>query len=115
MAETFDENELLDRVGGDMGFLTEIVQMLQTDGRTTMKQIQDSLARGDAAAMGRAGHALKGIVSNFCAARTQACALAVEQMGKGGTLAGAPEAVNALETHLEALLVELAKYIAEKA
>ena len=111
MAETFDENELLDRVGNDQEFLAEIVQMLQSDGRATMGQIRDALAAGDATAMGRAGHALKGIVSNFCSPQTQALALEIEQMGKNNKLLAAPDAVNALGVRLEALLAELAAFV----
>jgi HPt (histidine-containing phosphotransfer) domain-containing protein len=88
--------------------------MLQSDGRSAMQQIRDALAAGDAPAVGRTAHALKGIVSNFCAPRTQELALSVEQMGKSGDLSAVPEAAADLAVHLEALLGELAAFVKEK-
>ena len=93
MAKTFNENELLDRVDNDLEFLAETVQILQCDGQCAMDQIREAIAAGDAPSVGRAAHALKGIVSNFCSPQTQASALAVEQMGKSGDLSAAPEVV----------------------
>jgi len=114
MADAFDEEELLDRVDNDLEFLAETVQMLQDDGRSTMQQIRDALAAGDAPSVGRAAHALKGMVSNFCSPQTQASALAVEQMGKSGDLSAAPEAVRILGDRLEALQGELAAFVKER-
>jgi two-component system, sensor histidine kinase and response regulator len=114
MADTFDEVELMDRVDNDLAFLAETVEMLQNDGPSTMAQIRQALAAGDASALGRAAHALKGLVSNFCSGTTQASALAVEQMGKSGDLTAAPAAVETLGRQLEALLAELAAFVEEK-
>jgi two-component system sensor histidine kinase/response regulator len=114
MADTFNQDELLDRVDNDLGFLAETVQMLQCDGRSAMQQVRDALAASDAPSLGRAAHALKGIVSNFCSPRTQASALVVEQMGKKGDLSAAPDAVTILGDRLEALLGELAAFVKER-
>jgi len=114
MAETFDKDELLDRVDNDWEFLAETVQMLQSDGQSAMHQIREAMSAGDAPSLGRAAHALKGIVSNFCSPQTQAIALEVEQMGKSGDLSAAPEAVDILGSRLEALLGELATFVKER-
>jgi two-component system, sensor histidine kinase and response regulator len=114
MAETFDKEELLDRVDSDLEFLAETIQMLQCDGPSVMQEIRDALASGDATSLGRAAHALKGIVSNFCSPQTQAIALEVEQMGKSGDLSAAPEAVDILGSRLESLLGELATFVKER-
>ena len=114
MAETFNEAELMDRVDNDLGFLAETVEMLQIDGQSAMQQIRDALAARDAASVGRAAHALKGIVSNFCSPQTQAIALEVEQMGKNGDLSATPEAVKILGDRLESLLGELATFVKER-
>ncbi len=114
MADTFDEDKLMDRVNNDVEFLAETVQMLQCDGRSAMQQIRDALAAGDAPGLGRAAHALKGIVSNFCSPQTQASALQVEQMGKNGDLSAAPAAVTILEQRLRALLDELTAFVKER-
>ena len=40
MPPVFDRAELLDRVGNDMAFLTETVEMLATDGRSLGQTLQ---------------------------------------------------------------------------
>jgi two-component system, sensor histidine kinase and response regulator len=115
MAKTFNEQELLDNVGNDMEFLAETVRMLETDGPSLMKQIREAVAAGDAPALGRAAHALKGMVSNFCSPRTQASALDVEKMGKSGDLSAAGPAVNVLNSQLESLIGELSASIQARA
>jgi two-component system, sensor histidine kinase and response regulator len=114
MARTFNEQELMDNVGNDLAFLTETVQMLETDGPCLMKQIREALVAGDAPAVGRAAHALKGMVSNFCSPQTQASALQVEKAGKSGNLAAAQEAMGALDSQLESLVTDLTAFLKER-
>jgi two-component system, sensor histidine kinase and response regulator len=114
MARVFNENELLDNLGGDVGFLAETVQMLETDGPTLMKQLQDALSAGDAAAVGKTAHTIKGMVSNFCSPVTQAAALEVEKMGKSGDLSNTPAAITVLADRVNALLLELRTFVKEK-
>ena len=111
MAKAFDEQELLERVDGDIGFLAETVQMLETDGRSLIKEIQTSLAAGDVASVGRTAHTLKGMISNFCAPAVQSLALDVERAGKAGDCAAAEAAAIRLAPGLEALIGELGMFI----
>lgn len=111
MATTFNESELLERVDNDIGFLAETVQMLESDGRTLLADIEKALAAGDSAAVGRAAHALKGMVSNFCASEAQECALTIERAGKAGDLAGAPAALQTARTLVDALTAELVAFV----
>ena len=74
MPTTFDENELLSRVDNDRAFLGETVEMLAQDGRALLADVRSAVAAGDAAAVGRAAHALKGMISNFCAPTAHASA-----------------------------------------
>ena len=116
MPRTFDESALLERVDNDLEFLRETVDMLGTDGRAFMTEIVRAQGAGDAAAVGRAAHTLKGMVSNFAAAETQACAAAVERIGKAGDLssAAAAPAIDDLGSHLEALIAELNDFLAQQ-
>ena len=107
----FDENELLARVDNDWEFLGETVQMLVTDGRELMQHVRSAAAAGDAPAVGRAAHTLKGMISNFCAPAAQASAFEVEKIGKGGDLAAAPAAIQSLDVQLEALIAALTEFI----
>ena len=111
MARTFDETELLERVEGDIEFLGDTVEMLTADGPVLLEQLKRFLAAGDAQAVGRSAHALKGMVSNFCAADVVRCALEVERMGKSGSLESATAAMRALEEGLGSLTAELVQFV----
>jgi HPt (histidine-containing phosphotransfer) domain-containing protein len=111
MARTFDETELLERVDNDLPFLGETVEMLCSDGPSLMAEVQRALAANDAAAIGRSAHALKGMISNFCAKSAQERALDLERIGKSGDLAQAPAAAQALQEHLEGLIGELREFM----
>ena len=111
MPPAFDQTQLLDRVGNDMDFLAETVEMLASDGRTLVSEIRAAIAAGDAPALGRSAHALKGMISNFCAPAAQDAALAMEKLGKSGDLAAAPRAADALGTQVESLITELQKFV----
>jgi HPt (histidine-containing phosphotransfer) domain-containing protein len=107
MPQLFDPKELLERVDNDWDFLAETVDMLGTDGRDLMREIQQAAARGDATTVGHAAHTMKGMISNFCAPAAQASASEVETIGKRGDLAAAAEAVKALDARLEELIGDL--------
>lgn len=111
MPATFDQAQLLERVDNDRGFLAETVEMLATDGRALMAEARAAIDKGDAGALGRSAHALKGMVSNFCADAAQQSALALERLGKAGDLAGAPAAASDLHTRLEALIADLQAFV----
>ena len=111
MAQAFDEEELLERVDNDLSFLTETVEMLESDGRSLMNEVKTALAAGDAPSVGRTAHTLKGMVSNFCSPNVQSLALEVERAGKAGDCAAAAAAAARLEPGLEALIAELVQFI----
>lgn len=115
MAEHFDEAELLERVDNDVAFLAETVDMLATDGPTLLASVRAAIQAGDGAAVGKHAHALKGMISNFCAPTTQECALELEKMGKANALAAAPAALRALEERVAALTAELQSFIKARA
>ena len=111
MAIAFDETELLDRVDNDTAFLGDTVQMLVTDGRALMEEVRRAAAAGDARALNRSAHALKGMISNFCSPDAHECALEVERLGRSGDLSAAPAAVERLHARLEALTAELVEFV----
>lgn len=115
MAKTFDEDELLARVDNDIAFLVETVGMITTDGPPLLDELQRVLAAGDAPAVGRIAHSIKGMVSNFCATSAYAAAQRVELFGKSGDLAAAPAAVQTLHEDLDSLIRELHEFIKDKA
>jgi two-component system, sensor histidine kinase and response regulator len=114
MSQVFDDEELLERIDADWEFLTETVQMLASDGPELMQQIRAALAAGDAAAVGRTAHSLKGMISNFCSPLTQSAALEVETIGKSGDLSSAPAAVETLQERVDALIAALNDFLATR-
>jgi HPt (histidine-containing phosphotransfer) domain-containing protein len=115
MARTFDETELLARIDNDTAFLAETVDMLTSDGPPLLDQLHRALAAGDAPAVSRTAHSIKGMVSNFCAAGAHAAAQRVEQFGKSGDLAAAPAAAQTLHEDLDSLTRELLEFVKAKA
>lgn len=111
MATTFNETELLERVDNDVGFLAETVRMLETDGRALLDEAARAVAAGDGPGVGRAAHALKGMVSNFCAPGAQESALALERAGKAGDIASASAGLESVRGRVEALIVELLAFV----
>ena len=114
MSQQFDERELLERVDNDTEFLAETVQMLSDDGPGLMRDVRKSLAEGDADGVARAAHALKGMISNFCAAAAQSSAQDVERHAKAGALPDAAEAAEALDARLQELIAELKDLVAAR-
>lgn len=111
MAAAFDKAELLSRVDNDMTFLAETVQMLSDDGPALIAGLRSAIQAGDAAAVGRHAHSLKGMLANFCAPEAQSAALSLEKLGKAGDLSGAPEALAVAEQRVVALTRELGEFV----
>ena len=112
MPRTFDEEELLGRVDNDWDFLGETVEMLSADAPGLLGAVRRATEGGDAPAVGRAAHALKGMISNFCAPAALASAFEVEKIGKSGDLTSAPAAVDALSARLDELIAALTELLA---
>ncbi len=111
MANNFNEAELLDRVDNDVAFLAETVDMLTADGPPLLEQVRTAVSAGDAAAVARHAHALKGMVSNFAAPLPRACAADIEKMGRTGDLSAAGPALAAMQQLLDALSAELVTFV----
>jgi HPt (histidine-containing phosphotransfer) domain-containing protein len=111
MPSTFNDVDLLDRIGGDAEFLAEMVQMLDDDGHKLMTQLHTAIAASDVSAVTHHAHTLKGMVSNFSATAAQESALAIERMGRSGDIVNAAQTAGALEQQLNALIAELQEFV----
>lgn len=101
--EVLDRAVLLERVGGDLELLWEMIRLFLEECPRFMAALAEAASRRDPRGLERAAHALKGSVSNFAAAPATAAALRLEQMGRQGDLTQASEALAALERELERL------------
>lgn len=67
MTDIFDKDELMERLDGDIEFLAETVEILEEDGPSLIEELRAAAAEADAERIAQAAHAIKGMVSNFCA------------------------------------------------
>jgi len=111
MSEAFDEQALMDRVDDDIEFLEETIAMLDEDCPDLLSQIQAAAASGDAEALVKPAHALKGVLANFCAAPAEAAAREVEMMGREQRLSEVGSAVETLQMETERLRTALSTFV----
>ena len=104
---TFDLSKVMELVSGDRDFFQEISGMFLEDLPGYLNSIRDSIARGDAEALNRAAHALKGSVGNFGAAKAHQFAYRFEIMGKEGRMEEAAQHLAELEATFEELTSEM--------
>ncbi|MBP6864700.1 MAG: Hpt domain-containing protein [Candidatus Didemnitutus sp.] len=90
--------EALREVAPDDGgkFLTELVDIFLADTPPRLRELEQALAAGDANAMARAAHSIKGSAGNFGADRVARFAAAVETAAKTGDFATAGQNSQAL-------------------
>lgn len=107
-----DREEALERTGGSVKTLKELVELFFEDGPTLMGRIREAITNGDATALRSAAHAMKGSVAVFAAGPAEEAAWRLESMGRDENLADAQEAWSDLKTQIERLkpaLTDLAR------
>ncbi|HLH42929.1 MAG TPA: Hpt domain-containing protein [Bryobacteraceae bacterium] len=102
-----DRDAALSRAGGDLGLLREIASLFLDNYKQWLAEIRDAAARGDASALERAAHSIKGSVANFGARAAVEAAFGLELLGRRRDLGEAAHALNSLELALAALRPEL--------
>ncbi len=102
----------LEHVGGDEGLLQEIAALFLDEYPKTMAEIRVALEKGDARALERGAHSLKGSVGNFGAATAFQAALRLEMIGRSRNLTGADQAFADLVGALDSLRPVLAELCA---
>ncbi len=105
----FDLEAALDRCGGDSDLLRNMVQIFLQQSETLRVEIGAAVARGDAPALERTAHRLKGSIGNFSAPRAFAAAQRLEDLGRHGDLTHSPAAQADLEKTLAGLQAALAE------
>lgn len=114
MTQVFDEQALMDRVDGDVEFLQETVTMLDEDSPSLIQAIRAAAVSRDAEALAGSAHALKGMVSNFCAAPAEAAAREVEAMGRTQQLSDVQRAVDTVQQETDRLRSALSLFLEAK-
>jgi two-component system, sensor histidine kinase and response regulator len=109
---SFDPADTLMRVGDDRELLARMVGMFRSESPRMMSAIRKSVDTGDATALARSAHALKGSVGNFGITESFDSATVLEQMGRDGILAGAAAGYDDLRTKLGRLEQDLSDFVA---
>lgn len=102
-----DRTTAMARVGGDADLLRELAVLFIEEYPVRMDELRSALERGDADAVERTAHSLKGAVANFGAQAAVEAALRIEQCGKSRQLEPVSDVFRALDLVLLALHAEL--------
>lgn len=102
-----DRAAALARVGGDMDLLREVAGVFLEEYSGTLADLRKAIEAADAHKVERYAHALKGCISTFGTGPVFATALAIEQQGRSGDLAGTSQKLSELEAGLSQLSAEL--------
>jgi PAS domain S-box-containing protein len=96
-------------VAGDEEILRELAEIFLAILPDWLRQLPEAAAKGDAAALRRLAHTVKGSVGHFGAIAACAAAERLEAVGREGNLAQAADACAALQDHLRRVAVALAQ------
>lgn len=98
-----DRAAILEQFGGDEKLYREVVDLFLADSATRLSELQGALARGDASALERASHALKGMVGHFTTQGAYQEARQLEEMSREGNLENVSVVCGALEREIARL------------
>ncbi|PSQ96940.1 MAG: Hpt domain-containing protein [Bacteroidetes bacterium SW_9_63_38] len=98
-----NEDALLALVDGDSEFLGSLVDTFLRDCSSYLNDIRTAVEEDDADALQQEAHGLKGAAANMQADAAQAAARRLEDIGRTGDLARAPDALAQLEEEVERL------------
>jgi CheY-like chemotaxis protein len=112
-----DRQMLRDAFDQDWDFFKEIVDLFISDYPRMIEVLQDAIEKGDAAALRRSAHSLKGMVNLFQADDVVRMALRLEDKGKNNDFSGVDQEIERLETALAKLkdtLLDLSSELSAK-
>ncbi|WP_158633486.1 response regulator [Tautonia sociabilis] len=99
----YDRDATLQRLGGDEELFRDLIGYYLEDYPPLLERLRLGLLNDDAKAVERAAHSLKGLSANCGAGPAAQAAETVEELGREGRMADAPEAVERLATELRRL------------
>jgi PAS domain S-box-containing protein len=102
-AGVIDEARLLERVGGDLEALKELIDVFLADAPLLLARINTAIEAQDIRDLQAAAHTLKGAVSNFAAPLATRAAARLQQTDEGSDLDGARAAADLLQRELQRL------------
>jgi histidine phosphotransfer protein HptB len=106
-AFVLDRASILDRLGGDEDIYSVMVDMFLEDVQANCRALAKAVASGDASALSREAHTVKGLLAMFSDASGAAHAFWLERQAKAGQVAGLGEAVASLQRRLHEVAAAL--------
>ena len=106
MSRLIEREKLLDRFDQDLEFLAETLDLLESDGRRLLDELRSTTEAGDQETLVRTAHALKGMVSNFCAETVGREIKSIEQAARDGALDAIPPRLEGFAASFERLCAE---------
>ncbi len=110
MVADFDRAAALERCGDDAQLLRELIDMFLTEIRVWMFDLGKAVEAGDAEAIKRLAHTIKGAVGTFGAQPSYQAALRLETIGKEGPLGEAAAAFEEMKVVIARLNEALSAY-----
>lgn len=102
--EPIDWNALRENCAGDEGLVTEVLDLFLGEAGAMLADIDAAVKAGDAVAVKRSAHRIKGALVSLAARPSTEAARALEVTGASGSLADAPAQYAKLATELQRLL-----------
>jgi CheY-like chemotaxis protein/HPt (histidine-containing phosphotransfer) domain-containing protein len=104
---TYDHDGVLERLMGDESLVREVISMFLEDTPRQMDALARALQAGDATAVRRLAHTVKGAAGNVGAQVVQAAALRLEQASESGDM----KETGAARTALEQAMLEFSRLV----
>ena len=99
--------QTLEMVGGDIGFLNELVAEYRADGASRVADMRAALAAGEAEDLRRAAHTLKSSSASLGANDLAEACREVEAAAREGRLEGLGEKVDAIAIEFDEVVAAL--------
>jgi HPt (histidine-containing phosphotransfer) domain-containing protein len=102
---------LLDRLGGDVALLREILSLFQGECPRLMRDLDQAVAQRDPERIRQGAHTLKGTLLNLSAAEAYAAALCLEKLGLARDLSAVDGAWAALQRQMDLLDLTISRFL----
>ena len=108
-----DRDAFWKQVGEDAELLVEVIDMFLDELPLSRDSLRVAVVRGDAHAIDRAAHRIKGALMNLAAKPAADAAFALENLGRSGSLDGLAERSEVLDRELDRAAAALVAIRAE--
>ncbi|HKF52101.1 MAG TPA: ATP-binding protein [Candidatus Acidoferrales bacterium] len=105
--KSIDELEILERCQGNRKLLAEIIELFGAGSTELLQEMDSAVTRGDAAALAKAAHTLKGSIGNFSSGPAYVAVQMLEACAQNNDLALARKSLPSLSVAVQQLTEEL--------